>query len=384
MPSLAAAGHHHLTDLAPLTGGRYFTTWHLDVPALVLVVAISVGYAAGLRRLRRRHPEQPWPRWRVAVFFAGVALVVLATQSWVGVYDMVLFWVHMIQHLTLIMFAPVLLIAGRPLTLLRDGSTDRGRQRLDRILQNRLATALTTAPVAVAAYAATIVCTHLTSLMDTIMNNAWAQQGEHLLYLVVGCLFFLLVGGDEPIRWRPSMPSRMVLLIVSMAGDTFTGIALMQSLAPIHGVARNWGLSAKDDTYLGGAIMWVGGDGLMFAIMMVVFLAWASKPQRANLGAWLEQARTTTYIDRVNPDAGTGPDANTGPDAGPTGASTSTSTRPGPDTRPDTGTGPAAGDELVSTTPDNVDDDAHLAAYNAWLSKLNQQHSEGGQRGRRR
>ena len=350
--AVAAAGHQFLTGgqvtgPPPLTGIRYLTMWKLDLPAAAFIAAITVAYVGGVWRLHRRHPEQRWPAWRAALFLAGVALAVLATQSWVGVYDMVLFWVHMIQHLTLIMFAPVLLIAGRPLTLLRDGSSDRGRQRVDGVLHNRLVTALTTAPVALAAYAGTIVCTHLTGLMDTIMIHPWASQAEHLLYLVVGCMFFLLVVGDEPIRWRPSMPGRMLLLVVSMAVDTFTGIALMQSLAPIHGTARSWGLSPTDDTYLGGAIMWVGGDALMFAIMMFVFQAWASHPQRANLGAWLEQARATTYADRVTAEP-----------------------RPGEDGQPRAVT-------AVPATPEDVDDDDHLAAYNSWLRKLNEPHTGG-------
>ncbi len=38
--------------------------------------------------------------------------------------------------------------------------------------------------------------------------------------------------------------------------------------------------------------MWVGGDAIMFALMMVVFLMW-SQDERASVGArsWFERAR---------------------------------------------------------------------------------------------
>ena len=83
---------------------------------------------------------------------------------------------------------------------------------------------LTSPPVALACYAAVIVGSHLTGLMDAIMEQPRAGQVEHVVYLVVGYQFFVLVIGDEPIKWRLSTPVRWVLLAVAMAVDTFTGI----------------------------------------------------------------------------------------------------------------------------------------------------------------
>ena len=78
-----------------------------------------------------------------------------------------------------------------------------------------------------------IVGSHLTGLTDTIMEQTGASQIEHVVYLVVGYQFFVLVIGDEPIKWRLSTPVRWVLLAVAMAVDTFTGITLMLATEPI-------------------------------------------------------------------------------------------------------------------------------------------------------
>ena len=91
---------------------------------------------------------------------------------------------------------------------------------------------LTAPPVALACYAVAIVGTHLTGLMDQIMQVTWAGQLEHLVYLVVGCQFFVLILGDEPIRWRLSAPARWLLLAIAMAVDTFTGVVLIQATQP--------------------------------------------------------------------------------------------------------------------------------------------------------
>jgi cytochrome c oxidase assembly factor CtaG len=79
-------------------------------------------YCWGVIRVARRHPARPWPAWRTGLFIAGIAVIVLATQSGIGAYDDVLFYDHMVQHLMFLMVAPPLLIAGQPLTLLLHAS----------------------------------------------------------------------------------------------------------------------------------------------------------------------------------------------------------------------------------------------------------------------
>ena len=103
---------------------------------------------------------------------------------------------------------------------------------------------LTAPPVALASYTAVIVGSHLTGLMDVIMRNTWAGQLEHLVYLLVGCQFFVLVVGDEPIRWRLAAPARWLLLAVAMAVDTFTGIVLMQGTRRGRDAARPPGFTS--------------------------------------------------------------------------------------------------------------------------------------------
>lgn len=83
--------------------------------------------------------------------------------------------------------------------------------------------------MALVGYTVTIVATHLSGLMDRVMNNVWLGQGEHLLYLGAGYLFFVLVFGDEPTRWRLSIPGRLMLVVVAMAVDTFVGLVLLQT-----------------------------------------------------------------------------------------------------------------------------------------------------------
>jgi putative copper resistance protein D len=286
---------------------------------------------------------------RTALFLAGLLVIVLATCSSIGVYDMSLFSVHMTQHLMLIMVAPPLLASGRPLTLLMHAVRNPWHRRIRSAIRSMPAAILTSPPVALAVYATTIVATHLSGLMDEIMARPWLGQAEHLLYVVAGYIFFVLVFGDEPLRWRLSMPGRLLLVAMSMAVDTFVGVVLLQTTQPIRAMRQpTWSSNLLGDTHLGGAIMWFFGDALMVVLIVLLFRAWVRRPEyaRRQSHSWLERARLGTF-ERF---AGTGV---------VTAAPATPRTQP---TR-----------TVRYGRTDYDDDDERLAAYNAWLARLNRE-----------
>ncbi|MGH3159163.1 MAG: cytochrome c oxidase assembly protein [Streptosporangiaceae bacterium] len=327
--------------LPPFGWAEVFGRWQFGPVVTAAAVVAAVLYLEGAFRVARRHPARPWPWWRTGLFLAGLAVVVLATESGVGAYSDTLFWDHMIQHLMLIMIAPVLVVAGQPLTLLLHASRNPLHTWAKRAIRSRVVTALTWPPFIICLYTATIVGTHLTGLLNVIMSNAAMRDGEHVLYLVVGFLFFLPLVGREPIRWRVSYPARLLVLFLTMPVDTFTGLILGYSNTPVSGMATrpSWAPNAISDLHSGGAVMWIGGDGLMFAVMMLVFMTWARNGQLSS-GGWLESARRASFAGLT----GTAP-AGQAVDAGP-----------GPGRREDGAT---------------IDDDEHLAAYNEYLARSN-------------
>jgi putative copper resistance protein D len=266
-------------------------------------------------------------------------VVVIATQSGIGAYDDVLFWDHMIQHLLLIMVAPPLLVVGEPFTLLLHASRNPLHSWAKRVIRSRVVSFLTWPPFGLVAYIVTIVGTHLTGLTGLLLRNPLLHDAEHVLYLVVGYLFFLPLLGREPIRWRISYPIRILVLFLAMPVDTFTGLVLGYATSGTYteGPRPPGALGPVQDVHWGGAIMWIAGDAIMFALMLLVLLAW-SRERRASWGmsGWLEAARKSRFDEVVAP-------------GGPVGA------RPGR----------------------GIDDDEHLAAYNAYLARLHGPGADG-------
>lgn len=314
-----------------LLGPRLFTAWQLDSLAVAVLVILAAAYLTGVALLPRRSPDVVWPVRRTVSFFAGLAVAAFATCGSVAVYDQVLFTAHMGGHLALVMVAPVLLVAGHPLTLAVASSPPPRRERIARIARGKVVSLLTTPPVALACYAVVIVGSHLTGVMDEVMRRTWAGQVEHVVYLVVGIQFFVLVVGAEPIRWRLGTPARWLLLAIAMAVDTFTGVVLLQGT---HAVGMRVDpalpVDTLSDTRTGGAIMWFGGDAIMAAVMIALVIGWLRHvdTDKAEAKGWLEQARVATFA------------AHTGTDTESTDVQTFD------------------------------DDDAARANYNAWLAEL--------------
>jgi cytochrome c oxidase assembly factor CtaG len=315
--------------LPPISLTEVVTRWQF-APLVTAFAVVAAGlYLWGVLRVRRQHPIRPWPAWRTAVFLGGLAVIVIATQSGIGSYDDVLFWDHMIQHLLLLMVAPPLLVVGQPGTLLLHASRNPVHTWAKRAMRSRVVSFLTFPVVGTMLYVGTIVGTHLTGFMNLVLTHPGVHDGEHVLYLVAGYLYFLPLIGREPIRWKVSYPTRIFLLFIAMPVDAFTGLVLgSEGGNPFPAMATDrpsWAPSPINDIHIGGGIMWVGGAAIMFALMMSVFLAW-TREQRADGGlGWLESARRANFSAKVS----------------------------------------------ETSDEESVDDDDHLAAYNAFLARIN-------------
>jgi hypothetical protein len=98
--------------------------------------------------------------------------------------------------------------------------------------------------------------------------------------------------------------------------------------------------------------MWVGGSAIMFVLIMFTFLAWTRQSQRNDGRGWLEAARR----DNLEHLTGVGVSP-----AAASAASPGTPTQPGP-----------PGPPSRPARPDIDPDEDQLAAYNAFLARLNQ------------
>jgi putative copper resistance protein D len=222
---------------------------------------------------------------------AGAAgTVLVCVDGPVGVYAERLFWVHMIQHLALIMIAPALLTWAWP-------PSPRGRRPGRECALRGAGPA-----VGLVLYTGVVVLTHLTGFQEVSATHRWARDGELLLYLASGVLYLAPL-----IRTGPGLPylGRFLLLGLGMGADTLTGLALMltaRPLAPTYATMHpGWGPDALGDQQAAGAIMWFGGDLLMMLLMILIGVRWSrAEPDMQGLGAWVEGARRRAVLHEAD------------------------------------------------------------------------------------
>src|SRR5260221_4662246 len=108
-----ASGSHGRPEL---TLTRALTEWPLDPWTLAIAALLGGLYLSGAGRVRRSGTA--WPLGRTVAFCGlGLGFCVIATMSWVGVYQPVLFHARSVQTILLLLVVPLFLALGRPLTL---------------------------------------------------------------------------------------------------------------------------------------------------------------------------------------------------------------------------------------------------------------------------
>ncbi|HTI29150.1 MAG TPA: cytochrome c oxidase assembly protein [Methylomirabilota bacterium] len=259
--------------------GTLLSTWSGDPLPWIGIALATLTYLAGVWMVDRAHPATRVPRWRIAAWLAGVAVIGVALVSAVDVYAESLFTVHMVQHLVLAMVAPPLLAFGAPVTLLLRAATPGLRRSvLIPLLHSRPVAGLAWPPVGWAVFTVVMSATHFSPLFNAALDNEALHSAEHLLYLGAGILFWWPVIGADPVRWRLRPISRMVYLAAQMPFNTAVGLAIYFAPGVLYphyaSVGRAWGPDPLTDQQLAGIVMWGLGDVILLGALVVAIEAW--------------------------------------------------------------------------------------------------------------
>ncbi len=282
--------------LPPLAGRQFASTQFDFVPVAMILVALAL-YLWGVRRNNALHPRHRWPigktiAWSGALLTTGVAIF-----SFIGVYDGELFWDHMIQHLLLIMLAAPLFAIASPLQLAWRSTNGTAHLVVTESLRSPVAKFLGHPAVAFLLYAVLIPLSHLTSWYNLTLEHESVHNAEHLVFLVVGYLFWRQIFGNDPNAHRLHPALQFFYLFLAIPIDTFSGLSLVgesHEIFPAYlATHRTWGPSYVTDLHIGGTIMWVVGDTLMLWPMIPVALRWMHMEERkaARIDEELDAAR---------------------------------------------------------------------------------------------
>ncbi|QVQ53314.1 bifunctional copper resistance protein CopD/cytochrome c oxidase assembly protein [Spiractinospora alimapuensis] len=282
----------------PMSAETLLTLWRPDLFYFLLVLVLGGLYAAAVVRLRRRGDHWSWGR--TAAWFLGLLSIVAVKLTGVGTYAMVLFSVHMMQHMVLSMLTPILLVLGGPATLALRAlhpakiRGDRGpREWLTLLLNSKLAHFMTHPGVVVPLFVVSTYALYFTPLFGTLMLSMAGHMFMSLHFIIVGYLFYWILIGVDPLPRSMPHPLRVLLLLLTMGLHAFFGIGIMSIGEPI---AMQWygafevpwllseGVSYSEavleDQQTGGGIAWAMGEIPTVLCLFAVLYQWIRDDER--------------------------------------------------------------------------------------------------------
>jgi len=263
---------------------------HLDGWSVLAVLSLLgiVGYLVALVVLRRSGVAWPW--WRTASWIAGCVSLFAVTGTWLNGYSMVLFSLHMAQHMVLSMVSPILLLLGAPVTLgLRTLPRGKGPKGVPRALlldalHSRVARFLSHPAFTLPLFLASLYAVYFTPLFDALMADPFGHQFMLAHFTVTGLLFFGPILAQDPWPRTVGHAGRMLELLVPMPLHAFFGVAIMMAGSLVVRTfavpPAGWGVDPLADQKAAGSIAWSFGEIPTVIVLAVVLFSWMGSEER--------------------------------------------------------------------------------------------------------
>ncbi|MCM3297723.1 cytochrome c oxidase assembly protein [Streptomyces pseudogriseolus] len=282
------SGHGMTMDLPPFTLGRGLA-WSADPFFLVACLLALALYGWGVVRLARR--GDAWPVGRTVAFVAGVLSIGLVMCTALNDYGMVMFSVHMVQHMIISMVSPILLLLGAPVTLALRAlppaavrGTKGPRELLLMLLHSRYMRVVTHPLFTIPVFIASLYALYFTPLFDFLMGSAVGHAAMMVHFLAVGLVFFWPIMGVDPGPHRPGHLMRMLELFAGMPFHAFFGIALMMASTPMvttfQDPPASLGVDALSDQNAAGGIAWAFSEVPSVLVLIALLFQWYASDQR--------------------------------------------------------------------------------------------------------
>ncbi len=264
-------------------GGR------IDPLFLTLALIGAALYVIGYIRVRRR--GDAWPVLRLVSWLLGISVVIWCTNAGISTYAMVSVGLHMVQHMTLTMLAPIFLVLGAPATLaLRALKPAQGNERGPRewlvwFLHSPITRVLTNPFYVFIVYVIGLYGLYFTPAFGWLMGSHVGHVIMQTHFLISGYLFYWVLIGIDP-RPKP-LPywGRMMLLLLALAVHGFFAVIMMMGTTPMavewFGIVRpDWVTDPLRDTLLGGQVAWGLSEIPTLIVLIVIAVQWSRSDER--------------------------------------------------------------------------------------------------------
>lgn len=262
--------------------------WSFPVDLITFLIVTALIYGRGYLEIRRTRPSL-FPRWRLVCFLGGLFSLWIALASPLDTLNDRLLFMHMAQHMVLMLVVPPLLLLGYPTVPLLRGLprslVRRGLGPLFRSEALRNVLRLLTKPiVAWIAMNAAFIGWHLPGPYELALRvEAW-HEVEHVSFLLTSLLFWFPIIQPWPSvsqgsRWRllPYLLTTDIVNTILAAVLSFSNHLIYPSYAAKSLI---YGISPLNDQAGAGALMWVIGSMFYLVPAMSITMRLLSPSER--------------------------------------------------------------------------------------------------------
>ncbi|MHB8262745.1 MAG: cytochrome c oxidase assembly protein [Acidimicrobiales bacterium] len=274
-----------MQQLPPWTPVRALTTFATG-PWAIMTLAVEImailWYFLAVKSLSDKKSKR-WPAFRTLSFLGGILSMAAAWQSSISPYASKTFIDHVMQHILLMLAAPILLALGAPVTLAMQTVKRATKVRMLRFFSSRpwryLAHPL---PANLGNYGI-MYWFFLAGGIIPAMGHPALMDFVNTLFLFFGCLvWWPLLSIDWIGRRRFTYPARLGLSALAMPFDSFLSIALLGGAAHNSVDPQMYSLA---NTHAGASVFWII-TGLISSLMtLAIAVQWAGKEKYINARA---------------------------------------------------------------------------------------------------
>src|SRR5271157_4577275 len=281
-------------------------SWSIP-PAPTFAIGLSaLVYLRGWWLLRRAGSSNV-PPWRAVIFLLGLLSLWAALASPMDVFNSFVLTAHMLQHMTLMMVAPPLILLGAPLVPMVRGlpvfaAREFAGPFLNWSVAKRVGSGLTNPVFASLLMGVAMFAWHTPVLYELALRSSAWHQTEHACFLVASLIFWWPVVQPWPSRARWPRWAMVPYLVIADLQNTALSAVLVFSdriLYPSYaGTPSLFGFTPQEDQAAAGAIMWVVGS-LAFIVPAVLIAIQCLTRRRTDYAAQVSRRDEHSVVDRA-------------------------------------------------------------------------------------
>jgi len=243
-----------------------------DIAFGLTLAVIGIWYFQANRRAASSSKAVRISAVRQGLFYLALTLMAIILVGPVPHKAVTTFWVHMIQHILLMMLISPLIVLGSPFKLLLADPQSRAGRIASALARNILVRQLFKAEVGFGIFLTVLILTHFSPLANAGMKNSNIHCLELILFLVGGVIYYYPVMEGNPHPYPVPYSKRVLSLFAMMLPETMTGFFLYSGNRVLHSLPHQTSMSmGLRDQHTGGAIMWA--MGMLIDSMWIVLAA---------------------------------------------------------------------------------------------------------------